>query len=218
MKIKTLKSLADFILKGFWGKKDTQRFYNDVADIYESAMRGQQIACDKVISWLPDGKKGLDIGCGTGLSSLELMAKTGDVVGVDFSRCMLEKAKEKKISYLTNGNITKLPFRNGSFDRACAVGVLRHLPREKEEIFFNELYRVLETGGRFVTEAVSQSALDAVVYSAYDFFMKTLGYNERLSHLTVKHMHYLGNQTGFSLVLETKLKNSKKGYVMHFIK
>lgn len=218
MELKTLKSLAKFVFKGFWGRKETQRFYNDVAEVYESAMKDQRLGCKRILNTLPEGKKGLDIGCGTGLSSLELMAKTKDTVGVDFSKGMLEKAKEKNIPYLTNSSILRLPFKDCSFDRACAVGVLRHLPQEKEEIFFNELYRVLETGGWFVTEAVKPSVLDTVIYGAYDFFMKTLGYNERLSHLTVDHFYYLGKQSGFSLVLETKLKNSEKGYVVHFIK
>lgn len=76
----------------------------------------------------------LDVGCGP-LARVELyFAQKGlEMVGVDVSVASLLKAKEKVADYSDNvhfvvADAEALPFREGSFDRVLAMGLLSHLP------------------------------------------------------------------------------------------
>lgn len=211
-------SLVSFILRGFFGKKEVKRFYDDIAGIYESAMKDQQKGIEKIMAELPLGEMGLDLGCGTGLSTLELAAKTNTAVGVDFSRGMLGEAKKKNLPYLINADISRLPFKDGSFDTTAAIGVLRHLSRRQEGRFFRELYRVLKNEGVFLTVAADYSVLDKFQYLAYDLFMQMLGYSERLGSHSLENLTHQGRKAGFSYICRLKLEGSKKGFLLYLVK
>src|SRR4030043_854011 len=73
---------------------------------------------------LSKGDKALDLCTGTGSVAVELTKGVGGeglVVGLDFSRGMLEKAKEKADRlnldqlYLVQANASRLPFKKSSF-------------------------------------------------------------------------------------------------------
>lgn len=211
-------SLVSFILRGFFGKKEIKRFYDDIAGIYESAMKDQQRGVKRIMENLPIGEIGLDLGCGTGLSTLELAAKTNMAVGVDFSRGMLDEAKKKNLQYLVNADISTLPFKDRSFDTTAAIGVLRHLSRRKEGLFFKELYRILKKEGVFLTVAADYSVLDKFHYQAYDLFMQMLGYSERLGSHSLENLTHQGRKAGFSYICRLKLEGSKKGFLLYLVK
>ncbi len=212
------KNMIKFILHGFFGKKEVKRFYDDIAEIYESAMKDQQKGVERIMENLPTGEIGLDLGCGTGLSTLELMAKTDKAVGVDFSRGMLSEAKKKNLPYLINADISRLPFKDISFDTSAAIGVLRHLSRKQEGLFFKELYRVLKKEGVFLTPAADYSFLDKFQCLAYDLFMQLLGYSERLGSHSLENLTYQGRKAGFSYICKLKLEGYKKSFLVYFVK
>jgi len=72
----------------------------------------------------------LDIGCGGGMAIKE-MAKIvtgGFVAGVDYSEIMVQQALRHNAAAvcamrvaIKNGNISNLPFKDESFDKACAI-------------------------------------------------------------------------------------------------
>ncbi len=211
-------SLVSFILRGFFGKKEVKRFYDDIAGIYESAMKDQQKGVERIMENLPLGEIGLDLGCGTGLSTLELAAKTNTAVGVDFSRGMLGEAKKKNLQHLVNADISRLPFKDRGFDTAAAIGVLRHLSRKQEGLFFRELYRVLKKEGVFLTVAADYSVVDKFHYLAYDLFMQMLGYSERLGSHSLKNLTHQGRKAGFSYICRLKLESYGKRFLLYFVK
>lgn len=92
----------------------------------------------------------LDLACGTG-DVLIALEKQGlqRLVGVDFSRPMLEYAREKSVpADLVQGDGLCLPFVDNSFSTiTCAFGVRNFADRPAA---FNECVRLLETGGRFL--------------------------------------------------------------------
>jgi SAM-dependent methyltransferase len=103
---------------------------------------------------IPEAATVLDIGCGAGLDSIIAAEKTGEkgkVVGIDFSKKMVEKAK-KSISLTSYKNIEfhnapaeSLPFQSRSFDIVLANGIFNLNPfRDK---IFKEIKRVLKCGG-----------------------------------------------------------------------
>jgi ubiquinone/menaquinone biosynthesis C-methylase UbiE len=107
----------------------------------------------QVAKWfaLAEGQAVLDVGCGTGvlLPHLRRKVKTeGQVVGIDFSFQMLEKAKkciEDRLS-LANAGVGAIPFRQGSFDRVTCFSSFPHFPDKPRALA--EMTRVLKVAGR----------------------------------------------------------------------
>jgi SAM-dependent methyltransferase len=94
----------------------------------------------------------LDVGCGHSVKSLDLKAKLGcKVVGVDYSRPMLEQARninsflpEERRIELHECDAAKLPFADGEFDVCTTYGLLMSLPDAQPAI--NEMMRVSKYG------------------------------------------------------------------------
>lgn len=96
-------------------------------------------------------KKILDIGAGTGFLSIMLAEMGYEVVGLDLSEEMMERAKKKamgqgvKVEFKL-GDAENLPFETGSFDALVNRAVLWTLPDPKKAIA--EWRRVLKPGGK----------------------------------------------------------------------
>jgi demethylmenaquinone methyltransferase/2-methoxy-6-polyprenyl-1,4-benzoquinol methylase len=102
------------------------------------------------------GQRALDVCCGTGDLALEMKRRVGsegEVVGLDFSRPMLERAREKArqlglaVDY-REGNALDLPFDDAHFDAATVGFGVRNLVDLRGGIA--ELARVVRPGGRVV--------------------------------------------------------------------
>ena len=83
-------------------------------------------------------RRALDVGCGTGLSSLALLDLAEEVVGADTALEMLRHARRRDgVRYVACG-AEALPFREGSFDLVVACGSMdwvdrpRFMPRAAE--------------------------------------------------------------------------------------
>lgn len=98
-----------------------------------------------------NNKKILDIGTGTGFLSIMLAEMRYEVVGLDISEEMMERARKKatdrgvKVEFKL-GDAEYLPFETGSFDAIVNRAVLWTLPDPKNAIA--EWRRVLKPGGK----------------------------------------------------------------------
>jgi SAM-dependent methyltransferase len=98
------------------------------------------------------GQRVLDLGCGPGFISAELLddvAPGGCVVGVDRSEEMLAIAADRcagRSAAFRHADATSLPLPDGSFDAAVAVQVLEYVPDVGTALA--ELRRVLRPGAR----------------------------------------------------------------------
>jgi ubiquinone/menaquinone biosynthesis C-methylase UbiE len=100
---------------------------------------------------------GLDVCCGTGAGMAILRPLCRDrVVGLDFSRGMLEVCRQRTASApgsarleLVRGNALAMPF-GAAFDIVVCFGACGHILRQDEPRFVREVARVLRPGGRFV--------------------------------------------------------------------
>jgi arsenite methyltransferase len=97
----------------------------------------------------------VDIGCGPGFYSRELLDQVGpdgSVTGVDQSPQMLAVAKRRSQGFenvrFDEGDATALPVETGRFDRALSVQVLEYVPDVAKALA--EMHRALRAGGRVV--------------------------------------------------------------------
>jgi SAM-dependent methyltransferase len=104
------------------------------------------------------GERLLDLGCGFGRHAYEAMRRGASVVACDLGLAELRQvhavyAGMKQAHELpdgvscqsVNGDATRLPFPDESFDRVLASEVLEHIPDDTAA--FRELARVLRPGG-----------------------------------------------------------------------
>ena len=99
------------------------------------------------------GLRVLDLGCGDGWFSKQLMGQGAVVCGIDVSFELLKKAMEK--SSLRNAETAKfikmpaerLAFLDESFDLVIGSAILHHTNLAS---CINEIYRVLKPGGRAI--------------------------------------------------------------------
>jgi tRNA (uracil-5-)-methyltransferase TRM9 len=98
----------------------------------------------------------LNLGCAHGPDFLPF--KDGfELYGVDFSAEMLKLAEKyaRKFGFaveLTQADVRRLPYPDGSFDRAISVATYHHLMGGEHQEALTELRRVLKPGGEaFVT-------------------------------------------------------------------
>lgn len=107
---------------------------------------------------LSEGDKALDLCTGTGSVAVEMtkqVGETGFVIGLDFSRGMLEKAKEKARKFgidrlhLVQANASQLPFKKSSFHGVTCSHAFYELKGDERARAINEVARILVHGGRF---------------------------------------------------------------------
>ena len=95
-----------------------------------------------------DGRRTLDVGCGTGTFAVALAGRRGKVWGVDPSPEMLSEARAKgSRARFKEGNAESLPFKDGWFERVVMRLSLQHVERPRA---LAEAARVLIPGGRIV--------------------------------------------------------------------
>ncbi len=107
----------------------------------------------------------LDVGCGTGGSSL-VMSRYGRVTGLDCSINSFRLSMDRPYAHRVVARAEVLPFRDGAFDAVAALDVLEHL--DDDVAGARELGRVLKPGGSVV-----------IFVPAFQFLW---GYNDEFSH------------------------------------
>ena len=96
-----------------------------------------------------DGERVLDLGAGTGTSSLPFAEAGAHVVPCDFSLGMLREGKRRHpFLPLTAGDATRLPFADASFDAVTISFALRNV--QDTGAALREMQRVTKPGGRLV--------------------------------------------------------------------
>jgi SAM-dependent methyltransferase len=105
---------------------------------------------DEFFSLLPaPGKRTLDIGCGEGRVSRDLVDRGYSVAGVDSSPTLIEAAREAdSASEYVVSDAASLPFEDESFDLATAYNSLMDIGDMDGAV--REASRVLRPGSRFV--------------------------------------------------------------------
>lgn len=102
------------------------------------------------------GETILDVGCGTGIFTLDVLALGPRIVGLEISRPMLIRARQKAKEYpfdTISGNMMFLPFADEVFDKTVSMTTLEFL--EDAYAAIGELFRVTKKGGTVVATTLN---------------------------------------------------------------
>ncbi|EEB73756.1 class I SAM-dependent methyltransferase [Thermococcus sp. AM4] len=127
------------------------------SDLYSEEYRRRIETLEPLLlKFMPKRGRVLDLACGVGGFSFLLEDHGFEVVGVDSSELMLERAREyakekrSRVQFV-KADAQELPFENDSFDYVLFIGdsVVHFSPTELNRVF-KEIRRVLRPGGRLI--------------------------------------------------------------------
>ena len=123
------------------------------------------------------GGRVLEIGCGTGILSKQLMDSGYSVVSSDFSiRMLRETRKETAMNNLVLADATALPFMKNSFDAIIMVGVIAYIDDPRSAI--SHLSTLLRGDGVLIVSSANRRMLYGVVSRVFDAPLTWLGFGK----------------------------------------
>ena len=142
--------------------RDSSWLFNLGAELYAwfTDQDAWRASCARLADWLPDGARPrvLDLGCGPGVSALELARLRPDarIVGLDIARRMLDEAcRRRRAAGLAPGRVdfvradaARLPIRSETLDAVTGHSFLYLVPDRRATLA--EGRRVLRRGGRLI--------------------------------------------------------------------
>ncbi len=102
------------------------------------------------------GESILDVGCGTGVFTLDILASGARVTGLDVSIPMLKRAGHKTEGYPFRGvagDMSYLPFGDECFDKVVSMTTLEFVADGREAVA--DLFRVTKKGGVVVVTTLN---------------------------------------------------------------
>ena len=162
---------------------EVQTMFDRIAPVYDLMNRVMTVGLDQhwrretVKSVVRPGDRVLDACCGTGdLAVAALKAGAREVVGLDFSPKMLERARAKQpsVSWL-EGDVMDMQFEDGAFGSATVGFGVRNVVDLAKALA--ELRRVLHPGGRLgILEITTPTGVLAPFYRLwFDRIVPLLG-------------------------------------------
>ena len=103
------------------------------------------------------GERILDVGCGTGIFTMEFLAEGASVVGLDISLPMLQRAQGRAgaLPFLAvTGDMARLPFAGDSFDRVASITAIEFFRDGAAAVA--ELFRVARPGAVVVVASLNR--------------------------------------------------------------
>ncbi len=127
--------------------------FDDISEIYDSTREAPTDVELRAISVeLGDCCTILDVGVGTGRFAKPLSNLGFEIVGIDLSRKMMLKAKQKGVRNLILADAHNMPFKDETFDASIIIHVLHLLPdwlsvaREMGRVTKNKVAALLSNG------------------------------------------------------------------------
>lgn len=136
------------------------------------------------------GDRVLDLGCGPGFYVADILDRIGEggsVTGVDMSHAMLEMTRRRvegrSNAIVLEGEATRVPAEDASFDRAVSVQVLEYVTVVQDALA--ELLRLLRPGGRAVLWDIDWSTLSWHARDEERMSRMTSTWDRHLTHPTL---------------------------------
>lgn len=122
------------------------------------------------------GEEILDLGCGTGHLTHMIAQRGAEVIGIDYSPHMIEKARAAypRVSFLEM-DATNLPYQD-RFDAVFSNAVMHWIPEQEAAVA--QIYQSLKKGGRFIMEMGGKHNI-AHIIQAIKTALSRLGYEQQ---------------------------------------
>jgi ubiquinone/menaquinone biosynthesis C-methylase UbiE len=125
----------------------------------------------------------LEVGFGSGLTFLNLNSMYQTIHGLDLT-CNVDEVRQVFTArsihpILQNGDVLKMPYEDNQFDTVLLISILEHLKPHELAQAFNEIRRVLKSGGQVVYGVPVERPLMV-------FLFRLLGYNIREHHFSTE--------------------------------
>jgi tRNA (cmo5U34)-methyltransferase len=155
------------------------------------AKLAMELTCRAAATATQGIRRCLDIGCGAGNYTLQLLGETlggADCDLCDLSQPMLARAKERVSAHTSGsvqtflGDFRTLELPEKQYDVILAAAVLHHLRDQADwEAAFSKLYRLLRPGGSiWIVDLVHHSipAVQELMWQRYGDYLESLGGSE----------------------------------------
>jgi 2-polyprenyl-3-methyl-5-hydroxy-6-metoxy-1,4-benzoquinol methylase len=117
----------------------------------------------------------LDAGCGYGYGTYYLSIKTeSNIVGIDIDENKINLSKKNHdntnlkyyvLDLLDDNCVNKFISTEGDFDLITCFEVLEHIPKDKEEMFLNNLKKLLKSDGILILSTPNKDVWDIFAYT-----------------------------------------------------
>lgn len=132
------------------GEGYDEEFMQAMSAAYSRQTRWMKMRMRNVVELVEPrpGERVLDLGCATGSMTAFLASCGCEAVGVDSSKLGVSEARRLHPELRFEvGDVSRLPFEDGSFDKALAADLTEHLELITLRAMFAECRRVLRPGG-----------------------------------------------------------------------
>jgi ubiquinone/menaquinone biosynthesis C-methylase UbiE len=128
------------------------------------------------------GERILDLGCGRGESSAEILRLGAAPIALDYAAAAVSLTHQHLggRSVVVRADAACLPFRSASFDRVLMGDVIEHLPWDVGVTALREVERVLVPGGQAVIHTSPNVWFITFVMRPMRMVLKLLGHDEAL--------------------------------------
>ena len=132
--------------------EETRNSYDRMAEEFSASRAAFWEELLPLADYAKEGMQVLDLGCGNGRFYPVLKKRNIVYTGLDYSRGLLEEARHlHPEGVFIEGDATKLPFPDKSFDAIYSFAVIHHIPSHTlRKKFIEEAARVLRSGGMLI--------------------------------------------------------------------
>jgi len=129
----------------------TKDYFDKNVESFSGSRKELWPELEELKKYIKDGERVLDLGCGNGRLFELFKEKQVEYIGVDFSKKLIEKAREKYGNYFQVADMFSLPFSDNYFDSVWSIAVFHHIPfKELRLKALAEIKRALKPGGKTI--------------------------------------------------------------------
>jgi len=179
---------------GQWDKDiSSPEHYANFEDGYQKFFDLEKKVLDKV----GDIESAIDLGCGSGQTTVLLTSNVTKIYALDLAQEMLNETL-KKVPQATglHASITEVPLPDKSVDLAISRGiVLSHLPANLTDKFFQEIGRIVKSGGIVLFDYLSNPDTASYKNASPKIAFTKQQITEKLSEVGFENMVFDGEES-----------------------
>lgn len=165
-------------IQSYWNERAALGYIAGSQDKY-----AKQLEIEAIASYISDGMRILDFGCGNGITAIEIARRYNvQIVGIDYAEKMIIAAKENLNKY---GNLKgKIDFLTGDHNTLYSIGakfdliytertIINLLDWKEQKSAILRIFSLLKTNGKYIMCENSQDGLNKI-----NHFRKCANLNE----------------------------------------